>query len=117
MHPQIGERAFQQHILQVAKLNRLDVFCVMDTRTPAVRTYRGWPDLVVFMPTGLVFAELKKEKGRTSAYQKQCLSWLHSRGYTACLWRPSMWRDICDFLEGREPRPPGQGEELPDDRD
>lgn len=106
----IGERAFQSNLIEVARLNRLAVFAVLDTRNPAVRTYKGWPDLVVFMPEGLVFAELKKEKGRTSADQRRCLNWLYTHGYTTCLWRPAMWRDICTFLEGRSTRPPGEWE-------
>lgn len=55
------------------------------------RSPSGFPDLVIVGPTRVIYAELKSEKGRTTARQKDWLAGLQAAGQAAHVWRPSDW--------------------------
>jgi hypothetical protein len=61
---------------------------------------KGWPDLVLARPgAGVIFAELKSDRGRLSAEQRDVLATLDGSagdGVHVCVWRP---RDF-DQVEG-----------------
>ena len=55
----------------------------------------GFPDLVlVHKKRGLIFAELKSEKGRLSQKQERWIDMLTLAGAEAYVWRPSDWGTI-----------------------
>lgn|ERR1019366_6071261 len=61
-------------------------------------TNPGWPDLVIKAPvgrTGILFRELKKQRGKVTADQEEWLTALVCDGMDACVWRPE------DYLTGR----------------
>ena len=61
-------------------------------------TNPGWPDLVIKAPagrTGILFRELKKQRGKVTADQEEWLTALILDGMDACVWRPE------DYLTGR----------------
>lgn len=69
-------------------------------RTPVSADGAGWPDLTLQRTIGerkrLIFAELKTEKGKTSAAQDEWLEALEhtddeNDGGECYVWRPSMW--------------------------
>lgn len=61
-------------------------------RTPVAADGAGFPDLVLCRPPRVLFAELKREKGRTSLGQEMWLRALaRCPGVTTALWRPSDW--------------------------
>ena len=94
------EDELQSNIINPSRSNpglasRLGYLCyhTHDSR----RSTAGFPDLVMVSPHRLVFAELKKEKGKATAAQEDWLNRLDvierkSGGLVvARLWRPSDW--------------------------
>jgi hypothetical protein len=61
----------------------------------------GWPDLVIKAPAGragVMFRELKKQRGRVTPDQQEWLDALTAAGMNADVWRPG------DLLSGRVAR-------------
>jgi hypothetical protein len=54
----------------------------------------GWPDLACAGPGGIVFAELKTQRGRVSPAQREWITALEHAGQAVFVWRPE------DFLSG-----------------
>jgi len=86
------EADFQERVTTHAKLKGWKIYSVPDSRRV---TLAGWPDLTMFRNGQLIFAELKREKGRVSEGQKIIMAEL---ALIPCakvyLWRPSNWDDI-----------------------
>ena len=61
----------------------------------------GFPDLVlVHRSKGIIFAELKAQKGRMSSSQELWRADLEAAGAEYHLWRPSDWWEIEKRLKG-----------------
>lgn len=87
----ISERAFQQRVVDLARLRGWRVFHPHDSRHSAA----GWPDLAMLRARQLVFAELKSETGRPTDEQRAWLAALSAvPGVIVRLWRPSDWSDV-----------------------
>ena len=72
-------------------------------KTPTHGTLgKGWPDTVyIHGKTGrTIFAEFKKELGKTSPDQDRVLAFLRGAGLEAYVWRPSDWDTIVGILNG-----------------
>ena len=83
--PPISEAAFQRQVLDAA---RLFGWTVYHTKLSAWSN-PGFPDLTMVRGPRLIFAELKREKGRTTPMQD---AWLAALAYTCAevyVWRPS----------------------------
>ena len=92
----ITEKAFQQAVVDLARLNGWLCYHTYDSR----RSEAGFPDLVLVKGRVLIFAELKKEKGRLTKDQaawREALWNVPKIG--VCLWRPSDWNAIKATLE------------------
>ena len=85
-----SESDFQATIIQMAELYRWLVYHTHDSR----RSAPGFPDLTMVRRGHLIFAELKTEKGPTSAAQKRWLAELQMAHPHVYLWRPSDWSEI-----------------------
>lgn len=103
----ISEKAFQAQVIRLAELNGWTlIYHTHDSR----RSAKGFPDLVICRPGRIIFAELKRQRGKVSAEQQQWLEalwaavraqWLYN-GHDedtpdvlqAFLWRPSDWEQI-----------------------
>ena len=63
------------------------------------RSAAGFPDLVLVKPPRVVFAELKREKGKITVAQHM---WFHDLdecpGVEVYIWRPSDWDEIVEVL-------------------
>lgn len=81
----VSERALQDAIIQVAKLNRWLVYHTHDSRHSAA----GFPDLVLIRAPAVLFIELKSQAGKLTAEQARWLEELNDSGLTAVVWRPS----------------------------
>lgn len=58
-------------------------------RTPVQGDGKGWPDLVLVGPRGVLFRELKSRAGLPTAEQQAWLGALGDAGQNAGVWRPA----------------------------
>jgi len=89
------ERDFQERVVTLARLNGWRVYAVPDSRRA---TIAGYPDLTMWRGTRLVFAELKRERGRLSPAQVEVLAELKRTGNEVYEWRPRDWDAIVECL-------------------
>ena len=93
------EREFQQRVTDLARINGWSVYSVPDSRRA---TLSGYPDLTMWRTSDrrLIFAELKREKGRISPAQEVILGELRALGKAEVyLWKPSDWPEILGTLQ------------------
>lgn len=96
--PPLSEKAFLSQVVHLARLCGWLVYHTHDSR----RSAAGFPDLAMVHPAwGLIFAELKADKGRTTKEQDAWLAALRAAGQRACLWRPADWDTIVQVLRGQ----------------
>jgi hypothetical protein len=62
--------------------------------TDSRKSKRGFPDLVIAGPGGVVFAELKGPKGKLSKEQAEWLAMLLLGGTKAYCWFPEDWPEV-----------------------
>jgi hypothetical protein len=91
---QLSERAFQDQVIQLAKLTGWAVFHPY----LSARSEPGWPDLVLCRGERILFRELKSERGAATQAQLAWIMRLRDAGQDADIWRPSMWDTIKDTL-------------------
>ena len=84
--PPITEAQFQRQVVEVAHLFGWTVYHPQLSKW----SERGWPDLAMVRPPRLLFAELKRENGKTTEHQDKWLALLGAcPGVETYLWRPS----------------------------
>ena len=101
------ESYFQSQVIMLAKLHG---WLVMHTRAVEIRPgvwktpltgHAGFPDLVLAHNTrGVIFAELKADKGRLTDMQEVWLRTLADAGMQTYVWRPKDIDIISDALAG-----------------
>jgi hypothetical protein len=88
----------EQWLQQVRELARLKGWLNYHTRSSR-RSDPGFPDLVLVRGHRLIFAELKREKGRVTSHQR---AWLEALEQTIAAevftWRPSDWARVEETL-------------------
>lgn len=62
-------------------------------RTPVAGDGKGFPDLVITGPGGVLWRELKSDRGRLSAEQKVWLAALDAAGANVAVWQPEHLTD------------------------
>lgn len=60
-------------------------------RTAVSGDGKGWPDLTIVGPGGVLFRELKSATGSTKPEQRQWIAWLAEAGQDAAVWKPRDW--------------------------
>lgn len=60
-------------------------------RTPVQGHGKGFPDLVVVGPGGVLYRELKSDRGSLTADQREWLTALTAAGVDADVWKPAHW--------------------------
>jgi hypothetical protein len=89
----VTEAQFQTTVEQILTLNGWRYFHAPDNRpgrNGAVQNIRaGYPDLTAVRGTRLLYAELKRETGRTTEDQDGWLADLTAAGAECYVWRPS----------------------------
>jgi hypothetical protein len=97
-----SEREFQGRVIDLARLNGWSVYSIPDSRRV---TLAGYPDLTMWRGKRLVFAELKREKGRLSPAQELILGQLRELpNVEVYVWRPSDWVAIREALDRKNPK-------------
>lgn len=102
----VAEADFQRTVVDLAALFGWEA---MHVRRSVVRGQRwatatsvpGWPDLTLWRPGELLFAELKADRGRVTDDQQRVLDSLAAAGQEVHVWRPRDW----PALEARLRRP------------
>jgi len=95
------EKDFQKRVFEYAKLNGWRVYYITDSRRASMA---GYPDLTMWHDgmKRLVFAELKRDIGRTSLEQEAVLRELANLSpWVNCevfVWKPSDWDEIVSTL-------------------
>jgi hypothetical protein len=91
------EKEFQDRVASLARIHKWKCYSVPDSRRA---TLSGFPDLTLFRNGRLIFAELKREKGRVSPAQKDIMDELAKIPCASVyLWRPSNWDEIIKILK------------------
>jgi hypothetical protein len=93
--PDHSEAIFQAKVIQIAKMNGWMVFHPRRSQTKdgrwltAISGDAGFPDLVMaHRKRGVIYAELKTDRGRVEPHQRRWLEELDLAGAEAYLWRP-----------------------------
>ena len=106
------EAELQAQIVDLCKHMGLLVYHTYDSR----RSQPGFPDLVIVGKYGVLYRELKTDRGRLRPEQDQWLEALHATGADASVWRPRDWptrvhRELSALGSlGLRPTPPSQAE-------
>ena len=85
----LSEASLQRLVTDMCDLMRLRWHHETDSR----RSKPGFPDLVIVGPGGVLYRELKAQKGRVRREQKQWLADLTAAGADAQIWRPTDWEN------------------------
>lgn len=98
------ETGFQRAVIEAARLlgwrvhhSRPARLANGQWRTP-LQGDPGFPDLILSRAGDLIAAELKSERGRLSAPQREWLVALRQAGVEVYVWRPSDWEAIAARL-------------------
>jgi hypothetical protein len=90
------EKAFQQAVVELARLLRWHVYFTRDSRGSPC----GWPDLTLCRDGVLLFRELKVA-ARLTPEQEEWGDVLTRAGCNWAVWRPSDWATIEATLKGQ----------------
>lgn len=85
--PRMTEAQLQQAITDLARWLRLYVYHTRDSRGSA----RGFPDLVIVGPHGILWRELKSDSGNLAVDQRAWGRALVRAGAGWSVWRPADW--------------------------
>ena len=85
MTPHASESDFQRAVTDLARTLGLRYWHDNDSR----RNEAGLPDLIIVGPHGVLWRELKTERGRVTSDQRDWLTDLARAGQDADVWRPS----------------------------
>ena len=102
----MNEAEFQRAIIEAAKYTGWLVFHAKPAQLGGSWATHfdgdvGFPDLVLaHSDRGLLFAELKTERGKVTPGQRSWLNVLEDSGAEAHLWRPQDWDTIVARLMG-----------------
>ena len=90
------EKEFQSQVLELAEATGWLCYHTYNSQ----RSQAGFPDLVLVRGDRLIFAELKREKGRVTSHQR---AWLEALQQTIAAevhtWRPSDWERVEQILK------------------
>lgn len=94
--PRQTESQFRAQVVKLAEQLGLRVYWIPSMARSNIgrvaKTARGWPDLTLAGPNGVLFRELKAQDGETSAEQDDWLWLLRHGGLNADVWRRSDWQ-------------------------
>lgn len=85
--PRMGEARLQRNVLDLCAWHHLLAYHPYDSR----RSRRGFPDLVIVGPRGVLFRELKSDTGRMEPDQTCWGQGLADAGANWSIWRPADW--------------------------
>lgn len=96
----LTEKAWQAQVVELSTYYGWRHFHVYDSR----RSDPGWPDLVLVRPPEALFVELKTDRGRLTASQRDWQALLEACGFTVAVWRPRDFEDVHTALKRPQTR-------------
>lgn len=88
--PRMSEKALQEAVLHLARLQGWDAFHVYDSR----RSVCGYPDCCLCRPPRLIYAELKVGRNQLTEAQRRWLGRLGAiPGIEVYVWTERTWMD------------------------
>lgn len=91
----LTEKDFQRQVLDLARIFGWRAYHPMLSKW----SERGFPDLTLVRPPRLVFAELKRDKGKTTTHQDEWADLLKAvPGVEYFLWRPADLEQVAEVL-------------------
>jgi hypothetical protein len=94
----ISEAAWQRTVVEIAQWNRWGLIFHAPANRPinghVQNMTAGFPDLCMVRGRRLLFVELKRERGRTTAAQREWLAALVLTGAETAVWRPSDLEEV-----------------------
>lgn len=113
------EEELQKRILDLCRLYGLHTahFRPGLTQTGKWRTAvggdgKGWPDLTIVGPGGVLYRELKSATGSPTAEQKAWFGWLSEAGQDVAVWKPRDWDSGRIRRELEQLRRPGRSADV-----
>lgn len=94
LNAHLTEAQFQRRVTDYCNLRGLRWHHEQDSR----RSKAGYPDLTIAGPKGVVWLELKTEKGRVKPEQQAWIDTLRAAGCDALIVRPQHWDDVKALL-------------------
>lgn len=103
---EVTEAEFQQQVVELATICGWTALHVRRSigRRGGKQAYqtttsiKGWVDLLLWRPGQIIAVELKREKGRLTDEQRECLSGLAAAGVPVYVWRPSDFEELARVL-------------------
>ena len=97
--PEITEKAWASQVKQLAKTFGWTVYSTFLSKW----SIKGYPDLTMVHPgqRRVIFAELKRENGKTTPAQDEWLQLLRDAGQEVFIWRPSQFEEAARVLQGK----------------
>lgn len=90
------EKDFHEMLVTAMRYQGWSCYSVPDSRRVSLA---GYPDVTAWRGTRLIFAELKREKGKTSPAQDEVLAELAQIPCAEVyVWKPSDWPDIEEII-------------------
>lgn len=104
--PAITEPMWQQQVVELAHLCGWSVLHVRRSigrrggqqAWQTTTSIKGWVDLLMWRPGQIIAAEPKREKGRLTDEQRECLASLAAAGVPVYVWRPSDFDQVREVL-------------------
>jgi len=90
----ITENDFEQQVKELAAIYHWRYYHTWTS----IHSPRGFVDVVMVKGNRLVFAELKSDKGKLTAYQEEWLDALKDTGAEVYVWRPGDFNEIVEVL-------------------
>ena len=86
------ESVLQSHVIHMAEWFQCRVYHVSNVRGQLrSQTSVGYPDLTIVGKRGVIFRELKSERGRLTQAQDEWQDHLKQAGQNVGVWRPRDW--------------------------
>lgn len=95
--PAINERLFTNQVKALARTLGYKTYHTFFS----IKSEKGWPDLAIYKPGILIFAELKTSKGRLTQAQIETLHALYEADQIVFVWRPEQYQQIAQILQCR----------------
>ena len=91
----LTERDFSRQVIDLARFRGWLIY----HSWTSIHSPAGFPDLVMTRKGRLIFAELKRDKGKLTPAQEEWLAALRETAAGVYEWKPADWENIMEILK------------------